>query len=73
MGPKLEAWILDQFNESDQQAPWMRSVDNQSLQQDSSDLFLNRLSIGLRKEIQESTREVVSECIWIPKLVGNGI
>lgn len=33
--PELVIWILDEFDEGDEQAPGMRSVHNQSFQQHS--------------------------------------
>lgn len=32
MVPKLVDWILDEFNECNQQTPWMWTIDNQTLQ-----------------------------------------
>ena len=37
MIPKLEAWISDEVNEGDEKAPGVRSVDDQSLQQNPID------------------------------------
>ena len=43
MMPELELWVLDEFNEGDEKTPRMRSVNNQPLQQDASDLLLDGL------------------------------
>ena len=41
--PEVVSWVLDQLNESDQQAPWMRPIHNQSLQQHPCNLLLDDL------------------------------
>lgn len=38
---EVKSWILDEFNECDQQTPWMGSVYNQTFQQDPCDLLLH--------------------------------
>lgn len=43
ISPEVVAWILDQLNEGDQQAPGVWSVHNQTLQQHTGDLLLNNL------------------------------
>ena len=71
--PELELWVLDEFNESDEKTPWMRSVDNEPLKQDACDLLLDRLGVRLGKQIQKSAAEVVRVTVWIAQLIGNGI
>ena len=71
--PEVVSWVLDEFDKSDEQTPWVRTIHYESLEQNSRDLLLNGLSIGLRKQREESTAEVVGVAIGIAKLVGNGI
>jgi len=53
--PELEGGVLDQLYEGDQETPGVRPVDNESLQQDSGDLLLNSLGVGLGEQIEETT------------------
>ena len=71
--PEVISGILDELNEGNEQSPRMRSVHYQPLQENSSDLLLNGFSIGLGKQRQQGTAEVVGVAIGIAKLVGNGI
>lgn len=73
MRPEFEGRVLDQLDESDQKTPWMRSIDNEPLQQNSSDLLLDCFSVAFRKQVEKSATEVMSVRIWIPQLVGDGI
>ena len=41
VGPEVVSWVLDQLNESDEQAPWVWSVHNQPFQQDPCNLLLD--------------------------------
>lgn len=47
MPPKGVLWILDEFNECHQKTPRMWTMHDQSLKQDSGDLFLQKLFLGL--------------------------
>jgi hypothetical protein len=47
--PELEARVLDELDEGDEQAPGMRPVHNEALEEDAGDLLLNGLSVGLGK------------------------
>ena len=38
-----------------------------------SNLFLDGLGIGLGKEGEQSTGEIVGVAVWVPQLVGYGI
>ena len=71
--PEVIGRVLDELNERYEQPPWMRSVHYQPLQENSGDLFLNCLCVGLGKEREKGTAEVVSMAVGIAKLVGNGI
>jgi len=71
--PELELRVLDEFNECDEKSPWMRSVDNEPLQQHTRDLLLDRLRVRLRKQVQQSAAEIVRVTVWIAQLIGNGI
>jgi hypothetical protein len=46
----------------------MRSVDNESFKENSSDLLLNGLLVGLSEQVQQRAREVVGVTVWIPQL-----
>lgn len=39
--PELVLGILDEFDEGDEQSPWVWTIDDQSFQEDACDLFLN--------------------------------
>jgi hypothetical protein len=73
MRPELVDWVLDELNEGNEQAPRMRSVHNQTLEQHSSDLLLDCLRVGLGKQIQQGAAEVMRVAVRIPQLVGNRI
>ena len=73
MLPEVIGRVLDELNECYEQPPWMRSVHYQPLQQNSGDLFLNSLSVGLSKKREKSTAKVVGVAIGIAELVSNGI
>lgn len=71
--PKLELRVFNQFNESDEQAPRMRSVHDESLQQNSRDLLLDRLGVGFEKQVEQRAAEVVRVAVRIAQLVGDGV
>ena len=71
--PELELWVLDEFNERDEQTPRVRSVDNQPLQQHACYLLLNRFRVGFSEQIEQSTAEVVRVTVRISQLIGNGV
>jgi len=71
--PELELWILDKFNESDEETPRMRSVDNESLQQHTCYLLLDGLWVCLGKQVQQRAAEVVRMTVGIAQLIGNGV
>ena len=41
--PELVAWVLDEFDEGHEQAPGVRPIDNETLQQHTGDLLLHHL------------------------------
>jgi len=71
--PELELWILDEFDERDEEAPRVRSVDNQPLQQHARYLLLDRLRVGLGEQVQHRTAEVVCVAVWVAQLVRNSV
>lgn len=73
MVPELVDGIFDQLNKSDQQSPRMRAVHDQSFQKYASDLLLNCLRVGLGKQMQHRTAEVVRVAVGIAQLVRNRI
>ena len=70
MLPEVIGRVLYECNE---QAPGVGTIHYQPLQQNSSDLLLNGLSIGLGKEREKGTAKVVGMDVGIPKLIGNRI
>ena len=53
--------------------PWMRPVNNQSFKENSGDLLLNGLLVGLGEQVQQCAREVVSVAVGVPQLqIKNG-
>ena len=44
MRPKVEIRVPQQFDESDQKPPWVRAVDNQTLQQNTANKSYNSLA-----------------------------
>lgn len=51
----------------------MRAIHYQPLQQDSGDLFLDGLSVGLSKEVKKCAAEVVSVTVGVAQLIGDSI
>lgn len=51
----------------------MRSVDNESFQQNSSDLLLNGFGIGLGEQIEKSATEVMGVRIGVTQLIGDRV
>lgn len=70
MAPKLEGWVLDELNESNEQAPRVRPVHNETFQQDSCYLLLDSFSVCFSKKVEECATEVVSVAVGITQLVG---
>ena len=68
--PEVIGWVLYELDERNEQPPGVGTIHYQPLQQNSSDLFLDRLSIGLGKERKKGTAEVVGVAVGIAKLVG---
>ena len=53
--------------------PWMRPVNNESFKENSGDLLLNGLLVGLGEQVQQCAREVVSVAVGVPQLqIKNG-
>ena len=71
--PEVIGRVLDELNERYKQPPWMGSVNYQPLQENSSDLLLNCFCVGLGKEREKGTAEVVSMAVGVAKLISNGI
>jgi len=73
MLPEVVGLVLDELDEGDEQPPRVRAVHNQTLQQDTSDLLLDCLCIGLREEGEQGTAEIVGVAVGVPQLVCYGI
>lgn len=71
--PESVARVLNKLNESDQQAPGVRPMNNQTLQQHSRDLLHNDRLLRLQKEVKQNATEVVRVVIRVAKLVCNGV
>lgn len=51
----------------------MGAIHYQSLQQNSSNLLLNGLCVGLREEVKECAAEVMGVTVGVAQLICNGI
>lgn len=51
--PEVVAWILDELDERDEQAPGVRAVHNESFNEDTRNLLLYQLMHGLREEVKQ--------------------
>ena len=51
----------------------MRSVDNQSFQQDSGDLLLDCFLICFGKKVEEGARKVLRVAVRIAQLIGDAV
>lgn len=67
--PEFVNRILDQFNKRDEQPPRVRSVNDKPLEQHPGDLLLNGFGVCLRKQVQQTTREIVRVAVRITQLV----
>jgi len=65
--------ILDQFDKSDQQSPWMWPMKNQSFEEDSGYLFFDRDTLRFTEEIEHDAGKVMGMAGWIAKLVCNSV
>mmetsp|Transcript_65769 Transcript_65769/g.143570 ORF Transcript_65769/g.143570 Transcript_65769/m.143570 type:complete len:807 (-) Transcript_65769:493-2913(-) len=73
VAPEVVAGVADELDEGDEQAPGVRLVDNEALDQHASDLLLNHILVRLREEEQEHAAEVVRVRVGVPQLVGEGV
>lgn len=69
MRPKFVNWVFDELNEGDEQAPRVRPVHDESLEQHPGDLLLHGLGVGLREQVQQAAREVVRVAVRVAELV----
>lgn len=65
MLPKLVRRVLNKFDERDEQSPRMRSIYDQSFQQNSRDLLLDHFGVGLGEQVQERARKVVGVTVGV--------
>ena len=63
MLPEVIGRVLYELNEHNEQPPGVGTIHYQPLQQNSSDLFLDRLSVGLGKEREKGTAKV--RWVWL--------
>lgn len=73
MCPELVDWVLNEFDEGDEQAPGVGTVDNESLQQHPRDLLLYCLGVGFREQVQQAAAEVMSVAVRVAQLVGDRV
>ena len=59
MAPEQIFWVFDELDEGDQQAPRVRTVDDESFQKHPSDLFLDFFVGGFGEEIEQRTRKIM--------------
>lgn len=71
--PKLVGRILDELDERDQQAPRMRPIHDQPLEQHSGYLLLDGLGVGLGEQIEQGAAEVVRVAVGIAQLIGDRV
>lgn len=71
--PELVRRVLDQLDKGDEEAPRMRSVDDQSFEKDPGDLLLYRLRIRFSEQIEERAAEVMRMTVRIPQLICYGV
>mmetsp|Transcript_3880 Transcript_3880/g.9769 ORF Transcript_3880/g.9769 Transcript_3880/m.9769 type:complete len:403 (-) Transcript_3880:512-1720(-) len=70
--PQLVPWVSDEFDEGDEEAPGVRTVHYQTLQQHPGDLFLYDLLFALCEEVEQHAAEVVRVGVGVSQLVGDG-
>ena len=71
--PELEAGVLDELDEGDEEAPRVRPVHDQPLQEDARDLLLDGLGVGLGEEVEQRAGEVVRVRVGVAQLVGDAV
>ena len=53
--------------------PWMRPVDDEPLEEDSGDLLLDGLLVGLGEQEEKGAGKVLGVGVGVPQLVGDGV
>ena len=71
--PKVVSRVLDEFDESNQKAPRMRAVKNQSLDKNPCYLFFYGHILALSEEVECDTGEVTSVTGWEAQLVDDSV
>lgn len=71
--PEFIAGILDEFDEGDEKTPWVRTMNNKTLEQDTGDLFADQLILGLEEEVEEHAGEVVGLVVGEAEMVSDGV
>ena len=69
VGPELEGGVLDELYKGDEEAPGVRPVHDQPLQEHPGDLLLDGLGVGLGEEVEEAAGEVVGVGVGVAQLV----
>mmetsp|Transcript_24713 Transcript_24713/g.51280 ORF Transcript_24713/g.51280 Transcript_24713/m.51280 type:complete len:218 (-) Transcript_24713:6658-7311(-) len=73
MRPKLVLGVFDQFNEGNEQSPWMWALSDETLQQNTSDLFLNSVVFSLVEEIQHDARKIMRVTRRVTELIRDSV
>mmetsp|Transcript_8574 Transcript_8574/g.22973 ORF Transcript_8574/g.22973 Transcript_8574/m.22973 type:complete len:294 (-) Transcript_8574:5821-6702(-) len=73
MHPEVVAWVLDEFDEGDEQTPGVGAVHNEALQQHARDLLTRSLRLAVHEQRQQHAREEVGVGVGEAQLVGNGV
>mmetsp|Transcript_31754 Transcript_31754/g.64550 ORF Transcript_31754/g.64550 Transcript_31754/m.64550 type:complete len:458 (-) Transcript_31754:1811-3184(-) len=73
MCPEVVAWILDELDEGDEEAPRVRTVHNKPLKKHSRDVLLHKLVGRLSEKEQKHAAEVVRVVVGVAKLVHDGV
>mmetsp|Transcript_2978 Transcript_2978/g.5335 ORF Transcript_2978/g.5335 Transcript_2978/m.5335 type:complete len:511 (+) Transcript_2978:47-1579(+) len=71
--PEEIAGVLDEFDKGDEETPWVRSVDDETLEKDAGDLFLDDVLGGFGEHEEDDAAKVVGVVVGVAQLVGDGV
>jgi hypothetical protein len=66
-------WILHELDKGDQEAPRMRTVHDDSLEEHTSDLLLYGFRVRLGEQIQQSAAEIVRVTVRETQLISDSV
>jgi hypothetical protein len=64
--------IPEEFNEGHKGTPWMRSVDDETLQENLGDDFLEPFIIDLMEGVKDKAAEPVGVCVGVTEMQEHG-